>query len=79
MLSCRHAQLETQQRELERARIDLAIKDAQLALLRAELAPFRGVVDLPQRVSHMLRDRLRAVPALRRTLMRFRSAVAGRL
>ncbi|MGH2881374.1 MAG: hypothetical protein ACRDPA_01495, partial [Solirubrobacteraceae bacterium] len=66
----RIAELEHERAELERARTDLALKDAQLVALQGELAPIRAWRDAPDRLMDRVRAAGRRIPVLHRWLKR---------
>jgi 2-polyprenyl-3-methyl-5-hydroxy-6-metoxy-1,4-benzoquinol methylase len=78
-LRSRMAELELRHDELRYAKLDVAVKDEQLAALQAELAPLRATVERLERVRGYVKYRLRRrFPHLYRRLRRIVEVLAGR-
>lgn len=82
-LRSRMQELELRHDELRHARLDVAVKDEQLAVLQAELAPIRATLERLERARGYIRYRVataarRRVPRLHRLLKRVAGRVAER-
>jgi 2-polyprenyl-3-methyl-5-hydroxy-6-metoxy-1,4-benzoquinol methylase len=80
-LRSRMTELERQHDELRHARLDVAVKDEQLAVLQSELAPIRATLERFERVGGYIRYRIgttagKRFPRLYRRLKRLMDRVA---